>query len=93
MNLPAGIWTPISGTPDDISWSGPHQKLDRAPSSTALGTDITGVHSQVDLLAAHGTTGHWDSLGVAGAQGSLQVRQGSASRLTPSSSRGPVILA
>ena len=67
------------------SWTGLHPRQ--------LWVDITGVHSQVDLLAAHGTTGHWDSLGVAGAQGSLQVRQGSASRLTPSSSRGPVILA
>ena len=40
----------IRGTLDDFSWSGPHQKLDRAPSSTALDTDIFGGHSQVDLL-------------------------------------------
>ena len=50
LNLPAGIWTPIRGTLDDISWSGGHQKLDRAPSSTALDLDISGGHSQVDLL-------------------------------------------
>ena len=38
--------SPISGTPDDISWSGGHQKLDRAQSLTVLDTDITGGHTE-----------------------------------------------
>ena len=58
MNFPAGIWTPIRGTPDDISWSGPHQKLDRAPSSTVLDLDITGVHTRGVLSCCHSRAPH-----------------------------------